>query len=160
MKPKVCGPYPLAERGAKRRRHRGEARCGLLPVEPVRGGHFVGEAREPRLVRQHLRQRDVFLAVRREIRPEIRDRRVVVEPPLAHRAGDKEGDDELAARIEAGQRIVRPRMLTLAVGEAANQVDDAGAFDEDRKTRAEFKAFGEVLRESVPHPGEGGIGET
>ena len=75
----------------------------------------VGEAErrvdraQPGLVRQQLAHRDVLLAVRGELRPVARHRRVVVEQPAAVRDGDRHRGDALRGREHRDQRVLLPR---------------------------------------------------
>jgi len=144
----------IAVRRSRRpeRRHSGEFRTSRLPVEPGLRRHFIGKAAEPRLMRQHLRDRDAFLPRSSEFRPVLRHRRVVIEASGGNFTRDQERNNSLAAGIDAGERIFRPRRLLGSVRITAANVGDQFAIADNGKTGAEFCSVLEILNERIADP--------
>ena len=100
-------------------------------------------------MRQRLGQGDLILAGLREVRPDLGDRRVIVEPALIDEPGDDQRGDRLAGGEDRRQRVLAPGAGLLAVGVAAAQIDQHVAVADQGEGRADLAALGEIGVEGV-----------
>ena len=100
-------------------------------------------------MRENLRDRDIFLPRRAEFRPIAGDRGLIIEKPVRNRARHQETKDRLAARIDADERIRRPRCFLCFVRVAAADIDHRLAANDDGEGGAELQPLFEILRERL-----------
>ena len=95
--------------------------------------------------------REAALAGRRELGPHRGDRVVEPEPALVDEPQEQEAQQALAGRVEAADRVGRPRPRPAGVGPPADEVDDRLAADGHADGGADLAPLGEVVDERPPH---------
>ena len=108
--------------------------------------------RETRLVRQHLKDRDLGLAVGGEFRDVLRDGVGKAQQPVLDQHPDGSGGNHLGIRIHQEQRTRIRRLAETRLAEALEQRQLA--VPGDGQLRAGLMALGDVLLDDSAGPGQ------
>ena len=137
--------------GFPHRRGGGELVDHRLPRAKLVEAEAPVDGDQTRLVRQQPAHRNVFLAVGRELRPVLRDRRVDVEVATLREHRREDRGHPLRRREAQDDGVLLPRATGLSVGDAAPQVDHRLAVLVHGHRRAVFLTLVEVGAERVRH---------
>ena len=140
-----------------------QRRTARVPVVEVLELRGLLERRQSRLVREHLRDGDVLLAVLRELGPHARDGVVVAQHAAVDEHGNANRDYALGRRVHVEQRVLAPRLRAASIHVSGPQVDDAALAMEHAERRADFATVIvalEVRREALADGLEAGRDRT
>ena len=102
-------------------------------------------------MRHHVAQRDLRLAVRRELGPPAGDGRVELEHAALDQPRDTRRGDALGGGEHDRERVLLPRPPAPASAQAAPEIDDGRAAAQHAYRRAHLAVRFEVAREGVAH---------
>src|SRR5205823_4525195 len=115
---------------------------------------------QPGLVAEEHADSHLLLAGLAELGPVARDRGVEVELPPRDQDVGAQGNRPLGAGPEQADGVALPRPARAALGDAAPQVRDRLALDDDADRGADLAAFREVARELLLDRPKGGVTGT
>ncbi len=139
-----CARSPLGTLSGQCGRHR-------VPVQRLVQRDRLVQREQAGLVGQQPAHRDVRLAVRGELRPVLRHRRVQVQRTALGQHVRSGRGRPLGRRVDELQRVPRPRPTGLGVGNATPQVHHRSAVLVHAHRRADVPVFGEVRCERLTH---------
>jgi hypothetical protein len=116
-----------------------ERRRAALPVVQILDGGRLGEARQPGLVRQQVRDGRLLLAELAVLGPVLHHRIVVAQLALLEQQRDRGCDDALGRRVDVDERAALPGPRARPILVAGPDIDDALAGAVHGQRRADVR---------------------